>query len=61
MQPNRTLAEIDFEFSVFTKEPFHYQKISGKAKKLYRLGMNFHQIGKSLGVDEKTVKRAISS
>ena len=59
MQPIRTLAEIEFEFSVFTKEPFLFQEISDKAKRLHRLGMNFYKIGKALGVDEKTVKKAV--
>ena len=59
MQPIRTLAEIPVEFSVITQEPFLYQQISQKAQKRYRLGMNFHQVGKALKVDEKTAKKAI--
>jgi len=60
MQPIRTVSEIEFEFSVFTQETFLYQQISQEAKKLHRLGVNFHQIGKVLGVDEKTAKKAVS-
>lgn len=59
MQPIRTASEIEFEFQVFTQEPFLFQKIRGKAQKLHQLGMNFHEIGKALGVDEKTAKKAI--
>jgi len=59
MQPIRTVSEIEFEFHVFTQEAFVFQDIASRAKQLHRLGMNFHQIGKALGVDEKTVKKAV--
>ena len=59
LTPIRTVAEIDLEFPIFTQELFLYQKISPKVGELHNLGMNCHQIGKALGVDEKTVKKAI--
>ncbi|MBI2608308.1 MAG: hypothetical protein HYW47_01775 [Deltaproteobacteria bacterium] len=61
MPPIRTISEIDLDFPIFTEELFLYQKISPKAKQLFKLGMNYYQIGKALGVDEKTVKKAIFS
>jgi len=53
------VSEIEFEFQVFNQESFLFQEIAPQAQHLHRLGMNFHQIGKALGVDEKTAKKAI--
>ena len=59
MSPIRTLSEIPFEFQVFNSEPFLFQKISEKAKKMRKLRMPYYKIAKVLGVDDKTVRRAV--
>jgi len=37
-----------------------FQRIAGEAGKLRRLGMSLRSIGAALGVDEKTVRSALS-
>ena len=59
LQPIRTVSKVDFEFLVFTREPFQYQQVAPEASKLRRLGMTFRAIGKALGIDEKTVRKAL--
>ncbi len=59
LQPIQAISEIDYEFWIFTSEPFLYQKISMKVYQMSKLGMTPGQIAKSLGVDVKTVKTAI--
>lgn len=59
MRPIRTLAEIPLEFMVFTQEAFQWQRIAGEAATMRRLGMSFRAIGAALGVDDKTVRKAL--
>jgi hypothetical protein len=59
LQPIRTVAEVELEFAVFTREPFGFQRIAEEAGRLRRLGMSFRAIGASLSVDEKTVRKAL--
>ena len=59
LRPIRTLSELTFEFPVFPHEPFQYQQVAPEAAKLRRLGMTFRAIGNALGVDAKTVRKAL--
>jgi len=40
------------------KHPHLYQKLAQKATELHLLGMSYKKIGKILGIDPKTVKKA---
>lgn len=44
---------------VFTQEAFQWQRIAGEAATMRRLGMSFRAIGAALGVDDKTVRKAL--
>ncbi len=59
MQPIRTVALIDVEFVVFTRDAFAYQDIAGEVQRMRRLGMSLRAIGRGLGVDGKTVRKAL--
>lgn len=59
MQRIRTLAEVEFDFPVFTETLFKYQELSEKAKKLRLLGMSLREIGKRLCVDYKVIQKAL--
>ncbi len=59
MQRIRTLAEIALETHILVTDDFLYQNIMEKVVKLKVLGMSFRQISQALGVDDKTVKKAI--
>jgi hypothetical protein len=60
LRPIRTIAEIELEFAVFTREAFEFQRIAGEAGRMRRLGMSLRAIGAVLGVDEKTVRKALA-
>jgi len=60
MQRIRTLGEIEFGFAVITEEAFLYQEIAEKAGQLRKLGMSYREIGRQLGIDSKTIKKALS-
>ena len=47
------------EFAVFAHESFQFQMILAEAEKMRRLGMTLHAVGAALGVDEKTVRKAL--
>jgi hypothetical protein len=53
------VAEVEVEFAMFTREPFEFQRIAGEAGRLRQLGLNLRAIGAALGVDEKTVRKAL--
>jgi hypothetical protein len=56
----RTITEIPFSVALLQlEEPLLYQVISDTAKHLQQLGVNNHNISKRLGVDLKTVKKAL--
>ncbi len=56
----RTLGEIPFEAALLeTKEPPLYRQIAPEAARLSRLGMSHSAIARALGVDHKTVKKAL--
>ena len=48
------------EFVVFTTETFGFQKIGPEARRMRLLGMSLRAIGAALGVDEKTVRKALA-
>ena len=58
MRPIRTTAEVKLEVAVFVAEPSRYFLIREEARQLRRMGMSLRAIGRALGVDEKTVRRA---
>ncbi len=45
---------------MFTQESFQWQRIEAEASQMRRLGMSFRSIGAALGVDEKTVRKALA-
>ena len=57
------MAEIPAHIKILppVKHPYLYQKLSQKATELHLLGMSYKKIGKILGIDPKTVKKAILS
>jgi hypothetical protein len=54
------LAEIPFDFPVFTETLFKYQELSQQAKLLRKLGMSYRKIAKALGLDPKAVVKALN-
>ncbi len=60
LQPVRTVAEVEVAFVVFVAETTRGEEITAEAGRMRRLGMSLRAIGKALGVDEKTVRRAVS-
>jgi len=56
----RTLAEMVFEVVLLgTEEPPKYQQIAEKALHLNQLGLSNEAIARHLGVDGKTVAKAL--
>jgi DNA-binding CsgD family transcriptional regulator len=54
------MAEIQAHIKILpVKHPHLYQKLSQKAMELHLLGLSYAKIGKILGIDPKTVKKAI--
>ena len=60
LQPIRTISQLDFDFAVFTQDAFRFQRIAAEASTMRRLGMTLRAIGATLGVDEKTVRKALA-
>jgi hypothetical protein len=60
LQPIRTISRVDLDFTVFTQDSFRFQAIQAEASKMRRLGMSLRAIGAALGVDEKTVRKALA-
>jgi hypothetical protein len=59
LQPIRTASEIPLEVVLFASKPFEFQRIEAEAVRMRRLGMSLRAIGAALGVDEKTVRKAL--
>lgn len=56
------MAEITAHIKVLpAKHLYLYQKLAQKATELHLLGMPYKKIGKILGIDPKTAKKAILS
>ena len=56
----RTFAEIPFEVTLLvTAEPSKYQQIAEKVLHLNQLGLTTEAIARQLGVDGKTVAKAL--
>jgi hypothetical protein len=60
LQPIRTASEVELEFVVFTREQFQLHRIAAEAPTLRRLGMSLRATGVALGVNEKTVRKALA-
>lgn len=60
LRPIRTVSEVELAFVVFTSEPFRFQRIAAEAHAMRMLGMSLRAIGAGLGVDEKTVRKALA-
>jgi hypothetical protein len=59
-QPIRTASEIHARIKILpAKPPYLYQNLTQKATKLHQLGFSYNKIGKALGIDPKTAKKAI--
>lgn len=58
MQRIRTVADIEFNFAAPIENPFLYRILAVKARQLHSLGMSFVEIGKALGITDKTAKKA---
>jgi hypothetical protein len=59
LQPIRTAGEIQVKIIIqpLQRTPL-YQKLAKKVEELLLLGMSFRAIGRSLGVNKRTVMRA---
>ena len=56
----RTLAKGQFEVTLLdTTPPPQYQRIAQEASQLKQLGLSMYRIARKLGVDDKTVAKAI--
>ena len=61
LQPIRTASELELDFAIFTSEPFGYHRIQAEARTMRKLGMSLRAIGAALGMDEKTVRKALAA
>jgi len=55
------VAAVELEFVIFTQDAFEFQRIGPAARVMRRLGMSLRAIGAALGVDEKTVRKALKA
>lgn len=59
--PIRTAARMAVTFAVLVaEEPFPHQVLGPKVRELARLGLNTNAIARALGVDWKTVRKALA-
>ena len=59
MRPIRTVAGVDLEFEVTTRDEFVWQRIAGEVVRMRRLGMTLEAIAEGLRVSEKTVRNVL--
>jgi len=60
-EPIRTISQIHCHIKILpAKLPYLYQNLSQKAYQLYLLGFSYIKIGKVLGIDPKTAKKAVA-
>jgi hypothetical protein len=55
----RTAFEVSLEFPLTEAEAPLYQRLAPEIVRLRRLGLSRHRIGKELGIDDKTVEKAL--
>jgi hypothetical protein len=55
----RTASEVNLEFPLTEAEVSLYQRFAPEIARLRRLGLSRHRIGEALGIDDKTVAKAI--
>jgi hypothetical protein len=60
LQRIRTISRLDLNFGALTQDAFRFQSIQAEASMMRRLGMSLRAIGAALGVDEKTVRKALA-
>ena len=58
-KPIRTISEVPLEFTIPITKTFLFQSLSDAARGLKAKGLNYLAISKILGIDDKTVKKAI--
>ena len=59
MRPIRTVAGVELEFEVTTRDEFVWQRIAGEVVRMRRLGMTLEAIAEGLSVSEKTVRNVL--
>jgi hypothetical protein len=55
----RTASEVSLEFPLTEVEGPLYQRFAPEIARLRRLGLSRRRIGKALGIDDKTVGKAL--
>ena len=55
----RTASEIALEFPLTEAEAPLYQRLAPEIARLHRLGLSRRRIGMELGIDDKTVGKAL--
>ena len=55
----RTASEVALSFSLIEAEAPTYQRIAREAERLRALGLSLNRIAEHLGVDDKTVAKAL--
>ncbi len=61
MQRNRTYSAVPICFVISYEKSFMYQDIGDEVKSLHAQGFCFREIGRKLGIDGKTAKKAAES
>jgi hypothetical protein len=54
------VAELELQFVVLMRDGFRFHAIRAEASTMRRLGMSLRATGAALGVDEKTVRKALA-
>jgi hypothetical protein len=55
----RTLTEVSLTFPLTEADAHQYQRLAPEIARLRRLGLSRRRIGKELGIDDKTVEKAL--
>ena len=55
----RTASKVSLAFPLTESEPPQYQKLGLEIARLRQLGFSRRRIGKELGIDDKTVEKAL--
>ncbi|MBW2456180.1 MAG: hypothetical protein JRI68_16800 [Deltaproteobacteria bacterium] len=51
---------MELEVAAFTSEPFQHQRLGAEARRMQKLGMSLRAIGRALGEEGKTVRKALA-